>query len=225
MLRAIMGLAVATTLSVSELPHPAGAADPQIGDPAPEFQCRDDRGELWDSRDHVGKKWVVMYFYQSDFAFCCTRQAQRYRDCQCEFDELEAEVVGISGDVVAAHEEFKATHELNYSLLADENGDVARQFGVDPLRPGGKAMVSNARGETVFDAFGKPLSFPRRVTAARWTFIIDPDGRVIYRAEGVSSAEDTRQALEFLRARNANRAAGPSGRPKRTGAAEPMAPH
>ena len=35
----------------------------QVGDAAPEFQCVDDRGQLWNSADFLGKKSVVIFFY------------------------------------------------------------------------------------------------------------------------------------------------------------------
>src|SRR5262249_863395 len=139
----------------------------EIGEPAPDFQCRDDRDRLWDSRDHYGKKPLVVFFYQSDFSFNCTQQAQRYRDFGCEMDKLGVEVVVIDGDGVAADKLFKGTHELNLSLLSDVTGDVARKFDV-PLRlgEGGKAMARNAQGEPVIDPSGRPVSFPRNVTAS-----------------------------------------------------------
>ena len=40
------------------------------------------------------------------------------------------EVVGVSGDSVRTQQLFKKVHELNYTLLADEDGAVARKFGV-----------------------------------------------------------------------------------------------
>lgn len=169
-----------------------------VGDAAPEFQCVDDQGDRWDSRDHFGKKVVVLYFYLSDFAFCCTRQAIRYRDCQKEMTERDVEVVGISGDDIRAHRLFKDAHGLKQALLSDSAGNVAQQFGV-PLRNGGKAMVKGAKDRPVLDRDGQALEIPRCVTAARWTFIIGKDGRIIYRETDVSPVKDSQEVLEFLR--------------------------
>ena len=169
-----------------------------VGDPAPEFECLDDQGQVWNSRDHIGKQIVVVYFYPSDFSFCCTRQACRYRDQMREFRKLDVKVVGISGDAVEAHRRFQATHKLNFSLLADEDGEVARKFGV-PLRVGGKAMIANAQGQAVLNAAGQAMQVPRKVTAARWTFVVGPDGRVLYRETNISPVKDSLDVLEFLR--------------------------
>ena len=168
--------------------------DLQVGNVAPEFQCLDDQGQIWKSRDHVGKQLVVVYFYPSAFSFCCTRQAVRYRDRLRDICNEGAEVVGVSGDAVEAHRLFQATHKLNFSLLSDEDGNIARQFGV-PLRIGGKAIIENAQGTSI-----KVL---RQVTAARCTFVIDKDGRVIYRETEVSPVKDSQEVLEFLRKLNA----------------------
>ena len=156
----------------------------QVGDMAPEFCCIDDKGNAWESRDHVGKKNVVLYFYPSDFAFCCTRQAKLYRDHKADFADLNAEVVGISGDDVQVHREFKETHQLTYTLLADSSGTVSRVFEV-PLRNGGKAM-------------GKTAAFTRTVTAARETFVIGLDGRIKYHVTDVSPIKDAQEVLDFL---------------------------
>ena len=161
----------------------------QVGDVAPDFRGLDDQGQMWNSRDHIGQKILVVYFYPSDFSFCCTRQAERYRDHQCEFANLDTEVIGISGDAVEAHRLFKNDQGLNFSLLSDGTGDVARKFGV-PLRDGGKAMIVNAGGRAV--------TVRRNVTTARWTFIIGKDGRVLYRETEVSPVKDSQEVLEFL---------------------------
>ena len=166
----------------------------QVGEPAPAFQCLDDQGRVWKSRDHVGKTMLVVYFYPSDFSFCCTRQAVRYHDRLRDICNEGAEVVGISGDAVEAHRLFQATHKLDFSLLSDDDGNIARQFGV-PLRIGGKAVIEKDHGQSI--------KVPRQVTAERTTFVINKEGRIIYRDNEVSPVKDCQEVLEFLRKRNA----------------------
>lgn len=170
---------------------------PQVGDTVSEFKILDDQGRIWNSRDHIGKKLVVVYFYPSDFAFCCTRQAQRYRDKQRELANFDVELIGVSGDTIKAHRMFKETHLLNHTLLSDTDGSVARQFGV-PLRAGGKAVPANATGEPLLTANGAAVQIPRDFSAARWTFVIDRNGRIIYREADVSPKRDIQEVLEFL---------------------------
>ena len=163
----------------------------------PEFQCLDDQGKMWDSREYVGKQMLVIYFYPSDFAFCCTSQAKRYRDCQRELAQKGVKLVGVSGDTVQAHEKFKTAYSLNFPLLADVDGSIAGKFGV-PLRSGGKAMLKDSRGKEIVDDNGQTVAIPRRVTAARWTIIIGKDGRILNLQTDVSPANDSQEVLEFI---------------------------
>jgi peroxiredoxin Q/BCP len=40
--------------------------DLKKGDKAPVFQAKDDQGKVWKSKDHVGKKILVVFFYSAD---------------------------------------------------------------------------------------------------------------------------------------------------------------
>src|SRR5207253_5281877 len=128
----------------------AGEKKVKIGDPAPAFQSVDDQGKPWKSADHVGKKkTLVLYFYPADFTGGCTAQACSFRDDIEKLNDRGIEVVGISGDSVPTHKLFKNYNKLNFTLLSDEKGDVAKLFGV-PVTIGKK----NATG---FDLKGDKL--------------------------------------------------------------------
>ena len=60
----------------------------------------------------------------------CTREACEFRDELYRFEEQGVEVLGVSPDPVASHRKFKARHNLNFPLLADEDHAVADRFGV-----------------------------------------------------------------------------------------------
>ena len=112
--------------------------DLKVGDAVPEFEAKDDQGNAWKSSEHVGKKIIVLYFYPGDFTPGCIAQAQKFRDNMNRISELGAVVIGVSGDSPATHALFKQTYKLNFSLLADEEGSLAKQFGV-PVGPGGES--------------------------------------------------------------------------------------
>ena len=160
-----------------------------VGDKAPVFEAPDENGATWQSSRHVGKKIIVVYFYPGDFTPGCTAQAQKFRDNMNKISDLGAEVVGISGDSSTTHALFKQAYKLNFSLLADDEGRVARQFGV-PVGPGGKV--------TAKDADKKLLSLKREVTTARWTFIIGLDGKIAYKNTKVDPVADSKQVEAFL---------------------------
>lgn len=160
-----------------------------VGDAAPTFESTDDQGNPWKSADHLGKKIVVVYFYPADLTGGCTKQACSYRDDMNKVSEKGAEVVGISGDSVKNHQIFKKVKELNFTLLADEDGTVAKKFGV-PVGKGGEFKTNDADGNSVV--------LKRGVTAQRWTFVIGKDGKVIYKNSKVNPTEDSKQILEVI---------------------------
>jgi peroxiredoxin Q/BCP len=161
----------------------------KVGDPAPIFQATDDQGQPWKSTDHVGKKTLVVYFYPADLTGGCTKQACSFRDDMKDLSEKGIEVVGISGDSVENHQLFKKVKDLNFTLLADEKGSVAKKFGV-PVDKGGEFKYKDAEGnETVLK---------RGVTIKRWTFVIGKDGKVIYKNDKVDPTKDSKQVLEVI---------------------------
>jgi thioredoxin-dependent peroxiredoxin len=159
------------------------------GDKAPSFQATDDEGKTWKSGDHVGKKVIVVYFYPADFTGGCTKQACTFRDDMEKLTGKGIEVIGISGDSAKTHSLFKKHHKLNYTLLADEKGEIAKKFGV-PVNKGGKAKG--------FDENNKEIVVERGVTIPRWTFVIGKDGTIIYKNPKVNPAQDSQQVLEAV---------------------------
>jgi len=112
----------------------ARAAD--VGQKAPDFEATDDQGQSWKSSDHVGKGVLVVYFYPAAMTGGCTKQACGFRDDMKTLKAKGVDVVAVSGDEVRNLELFKKVHDLNFTLLSDEDGKVAKAFGV-PLKAGG----------------------------------------------------------------------------------------
>jgi peroxiredoxin Q/BCP len=164
-----------------------------VGDPAPVFESTDDQGNPWKSTDHVGKKILVIYFYPADLTGGCTAQACAYRDDMKKLADKGVEVVGVSGDSVENHQKFKKAKELNFTLLADEDGTVAKKLGV-PVSSGGEAKVK--------DADGNQIVLKRGVTAQRWTLVIGKDGKVVYKAKVEKPGQDSKQILQVIEKQN-----------------------
>jgi thioredoxin-dependent peroxiredoxin len=104
------------------------------GHPAPAFELPGTGGKTYRLTDYRGT-WLVLAFYPGDFTAVCTRQFCSYRDRDRELSALDAVVLGISPQGVDSHERFVSEHNLNVPLLADEDKEVARAYGV--LGPGG----------------------------------------------------------------------------------------
>jgi thioredoxin-dependent peroxiredoxin len=168
----------------------AGAAGPEVGEPAPVFEALDDAGQPWKSSDHVGKGVLVVYFYPADMTGGCTKQACGFRDDMRTLRELGVTVVGVSGDTVRNHQLFKKEYGLNFPLLADTEGAVAAAFGV-PVTPGEKVVTKEIGGVAE--------EFKRAVTAKRWTFVIDAGGKVVSRNTEVAAADDSKAVLATVK--------------------------
>jgi len=161
-----------------------------VGDKAPEFNANTHTGDLWQTEDRVGQgKYVVVYFYPAAMTGGCTKQACSYRDEAPDLRGLDVEVIGISADPVTSLKLFHDAHHLNFTLLSDVNGFIARKFGV-PVSKGGSF-------KTTVD--GKEVVLKRPHTFARWTFLLGKDGKVLYRDTRVDAPNDSRKAIEFLR--------------------------
>jgi peroxiredoxin Q/BCP len=157
-----------------------------VGDKAPAFEAVDDQGHPWNSADHVGKGVLVVYFYPADLTGGCTKQACGFRDDMKVLTEKGVEVVGVSGDSVANHQLFKKVKELNFTLLADEKGEVAKAFGV-PTKTGGTFKYKTTDGETHV--------LKRGVSAARWTFVIDKQGKIAVKETDVKKPGEDAKAV------------------------------
>ncbi|MEM8943912.1 MAG: peroxiredoxin [Planctomycetota bacterium] len=157
----------------------------QVGDRAPNFVGVDDEDKKWDSKDKAGKKIYVVYFYPADMTPGCTRQACAYRDAVKEMTREDVEIVGVSGDAVENHKHFKEQYELNFTLLSDSDGKIAKAFGVR-TRPGGS--ITRQIGDL-------QLTLERGVTASRWTFIIDKDWKIAHKDTQVNAIEDSERVL------------------------------
>ncbi|MCA9059156.1 MAG: peroxiredoxin [Planctomycetaceae bacterium] len=160
-----------------------------VGDKAPAFEGVDQDGKQWKSAEHVGRdRYVVVYFYPADMTGGCTKQACGFRDQKARLTEAGVDVIGISGDSAENHALFRKVHDLNFTLLADQKGQIAQAFGV-PLRDGSSIVRS-------VDGVEKTLT--RGVTASRWTFIIGPDGKVIYKDTQPNAEKDSERVLAAI---------------------------
>lgn len=189
--RSLTGPVVAALVGVSLAAPCAYAQDVvlDVGERAPAFEGIADDGEVWRSSEHVGEKILVVYFYPAAMTGGCTEQACTFRDNRSRLQELGAEVVGVSGDRIDNLRAFKGSNRLNFPLLSDTAGVVARAFGV-PLSEGGRITRT---------VDGREVELTRDVTAARWTFIIGRDGRIAYKDTQVDPAGDGEAVIAALR--------------------------
>ena len=173
-------------LLISGLTASAGL---EVGSKVDSFIANADSGDLWQLSEHVGKKNIVVYFYPAAMTNGCTKQACAYRDQSAALNDVDAVVVGVSGDSVNNLKLFKQANDLNFPLLSDADGSIAELFGV-ATRGGGSI-------ERQLDGITHVLT--RGLTTMRWTFIIDKNGKVVYKNDQVKATEDTSTVLAELK--------------------------
>lgn len=139
------------------------------GDKIPHFNLLDQNGNEFDSKDVIGVKNCVIYFYPKDETKVCTAQACSFRDNYEDFLNLGAEVIGISSDDQKSHEEFAKRHNLPFTLLSDENKDVRKAFGVPNdllgLIPGRYTYIINKSG-VILEVFNSAFNAEKHVEEA-----------------------------------------------------------
>lgn len=161
-------------------------ADLKKGDLVPAFETLDDRGENWNLLDQKG--WLVVYFYPAAMTGGCTKQACSYRDGAKVLKKNNITVVGVSGDNVEGLQAFKKAENLNFTLLSDFSGAIAKIFGV-PTKKGGK-IERTVQGEKV--------DLLRGQTSARWTYVINPDKEVVKVFQKVNPQKDFDEVLKVV---------------------------
>jgi len=142
-----------------------------VGDMAPDFTLASQSGEQISLHNLLAEKCVVLYFYPKDNTSGCTREACAFRDSYELFREAGAEVVGISSDSVASHQDFAAKHRLPFILLSDHGGRVRRRYRVSKtlgLLPGRVTYVIDRQG-VVRHVFSSQMALKRHTTEALTT--------------------------------------------------------
>ncbi len=169
----LLVLVVAVTIFlVPRLISGSRAATPGLGSAAPEFALASQEGGSVSLRDYRGS-WVVLYFYPKDQTPGCTREAHNFQLDQTKYAERHAVVLGVSVDSVDSHRKFCAKEGLNFKLLADTDGKVSHAYG----------SLTNL-GVVKF--------------AARHTFLIDPNGKVVKAYTSVDPARHSEEVLAAL---------------------------
>lgn len=104
-----------------------------VGEPAPDFELRDQDGNSVRLADFRGKSPVVLIFYPKDSTPGCTKQMCEVRDDQSRYDEAGVTVFGVNPGSERDHKKFMERYSLRTPLLLDEGAKVAADY--DALMP------------------------------------------------------------------------------------------
>ena len=103
----------------------------RAGTPAPEFALRCTPDQSVSLNEFRGRP-VVLAFYPADWSPVCGDQMALYNEMLDEFQEFQAEVIGISVDGAWCHAAYAKQNKLHFPLLADfePKGAISRAYGV-----------------------------------------------------------------------------------------------
>lgn len=146
----------------------------KAGDKAPDFSAKDEQGNIISLSDYKGKK-LVIFFYPKASTPTCTTEACNLRDNYEVLKDKGYAILGVSADSAKRQLNFKNKHDFPYPLLADEDKEVIKAFGV--------------WGEKKF--MGRTFDGIHRVT-----FVIDENGIIEKIIDKVKAKEHTHQILD-----------------------------
>ncbi len=101
----------------------------KVGDKAPNFKGKDEKGNNISLKDFKGKK-LVLYFYPKDDTPGCTAESCNLRDNYSDLLKKGYAVVGVSADDEKKHLKFIEKYELPFPLIADVEREVINAYGV-----------------------------------------------------------------------------------------------
>ena len=153
---------------------------PRVGHAAPDFSLPDQEGKLHKLADYSGK-WLVLYFYPKDDTPGCTQEACAFRDDLHQLTALGAEVIGVSLDDSSSHAAFAKKYHLPFPLLADKSSEVAARYGV-------------------------LLNLGLFKMARRYTFLINPQGKIGKVYDKVETSRHSREIIDDLKMLQAGQA-------------------
>jgi glutaredoxin-dependent peroxiredoxin len=124
----------------------------KVGSKAPEFTLFDTNKKSRQLSEFHGKK-VVLAFYPGAFTGACTKELCAFRDAMSNFNNLNAQVVGISVDSPFANNAFATQNNLQFPLLSDYTREVCKQYcGVYEDFGGIKGYSASKRAVFIVDA-------------------------------------------------------------------------
>lgn len=119
-------------------------------------------------------KWSVFFFYPADFTFVCPTELEDLANKYEEFKNINCEIYSVSCDTHFVHKAWHDASErikkIQYPMLADPTGALARDFDV------------------MIETDGM---------AERGTFVVNPEGKIV--AYEVNAGNVGRNADELLR--------------------------
>ncbi len=124
------------------------------------------------------KGWTVLYVYPKDNTSGCTTEAKEFTQLLPEFRRLGVEVIGVSKDSPKSHQRFRQKHYLRITLVSDPETKLIKALG--------------AWGQ-------KKIAGKVRKGVIRSTFIINPEGQIVWKKIKVRAKGHAAKVLEVIK--------------------------
>ena len=131
-----------------------------IDDEAPDFTLRDQDGNEVSLKDYKGSNVVLLFFPFANTSVC-TAEMSYMRDNLKSFEELNANVLGVSVDSPFALKMWAEKNSLTFKLLSDFNKEAAPKY------------------DSLYDVFA-PGKYDYKGVAKRSAFVIGKDSKIKY---------------------------------------------
>ena len=138
----------------------------ETGQKAPDFVLYDSEKNKVGLSDFKGKNVLLLFFPQA-FTGTCTKELCSVRDHIEDYNNVNAQVLGISVDSIFTLAKYKEEQKLNFPLLSDFNKEVSEDYG------------------SLYDNF----VFDMKGVSKRSAFVVDSEGVVRY-AQVLENAAD-----------------------------------
>lgn len=150
-----------------------------VGKSAPDFNATAviNGGEFKDkfTLSQFRGRYVVLFFYPLDFSLVCPTEIWAFQDKLAEFEQRDAQVIGVSVDSKYSHRAWLAMPRseggiqgVTYPLVADLSKTISSNYGV---LAGEYEYTEGDNGQVILDFNGIPQAY-------RGLFLIDKEGIV-----------------------------------------------
>ncbi len=104
---------------------------PEVGEAAPDFELRDEHGQLAALSSHRGRRAVLLVFYPYAFSRVCTSELGALRDVWSDLERDDLAVLAVSCDPVFTLRAYAEAGRLPFALLSDfwPHGAVSQAYG------------------------------------------------------------------------------------------------
>jgi thioredoxin-dependent peroxiredoxin len=139
----------------------------EVGSVAPSFRAETSTGDAVALDELRESGSVLLMFYPQDDTPGCTRQMCAARDEGATYRDAGVARFGVNHGTLASHTKFADKYSLDFPIIVDQGGEIARSYGVQKENGG----------------------------TARATYLIGRDGKILYAQPGAHAAEEVLEAL------------------------------